>query len=90
MVSSRLWLLLAHNYANAASPAFRQSHANHFDLRRQSFQQNAGHRMETQRGSNQINQRRRFLNFDSRKITLTAKLAKLQMPAHPQPIIRSL
>ena len=90
MISCELWLLLTHDHANAAAPAFRQADANHFDLRGQGVQQNASHRMETQGRSNQINQWRQILNFDARKITVAAKLAKLQMAAHAQPVIRSL
>jgi hypothetical protein len=82
MVSCELWLLLPHHHANAASPVFRQANPNDLNFWGQRVQQNARHRMETQRRSNQINQRRHFLNFDARKITVTAKLAKLQMALH--------
>lgn len=69
MVSCDLRLLLAHDHANAAPPALRQGDANHFDLGRQSVQQSVGHRMETQGGSNQINQWGRFLNvFITRRL----------------------
>jgi hypothetical protein len=36
--------------------------------------QNAGRRMETQRWSNQMNQRGLILNFDPREITVATKL----------------
>jgi len=83
MIGCELWLLLAHDHANAASPVLRQADANHFDLRGQAVQQNTGYGVETQSWSHQINQWRRILKFDAGKITVAAKLAKLQMASHP-------
>ena len=82
--------LLAHYNADATAPTFGQSHADYFQLRRKIAQEDIGGGMETQSGSYEIDERRRGLQLDARKIAVTCEIALLEMAADAQPIIRGL
>jgi len=53
--------LLAHDHAQAPAPAFSEPHAQNFELRGEVTQYFIGRRMEAQRRSHEIDQRRRLL-----------------------------
>src|SRR6266850_6335561 len=57
--------LLTHHDAESAPPAFREAHANDFQLGREILQEFAGRGMKSQRGRNQVDERRNLLQFDA-------------------------
>jgi hypothetical protein len=58
----------AHNYAQAATPAFRDADSHGFDFGREVAQQSSGGGMKSQRGRNQIYDWRRVLIADLRRV----------------------
>src|SRR6266852_9663358 len=83
-------LLLAHHYAESAAPAFREAHANDFQIGREIFQELVGSGMKSQRGRDHINERRGLLQSDAGKIAVTSDFSALQLAPDAQPIVGGL
>ena len=83
-------MLLTHDNAYAAPPTFGKSDANNLQFWRQIPQQLVGRGMKAQCRGDQINQRRRRLEWNSRKISVARKIIELQVMLHVPPITGSL
>src|SRR5208337_142102 len=82
--------LLPEHYTQSTPPAFGQAHADDFHFRRKIALQDVRGGMKMQRGGDQINQRRGWLEFQAREITVTRKVSLGLMPADARPIVRGL
>src|SRR6266850_1806207 len=83
-------LLLAHHYAESAAPAFREAHANDFQIGREIFQELVGGGVKSQRGRNHINERRGLLQRNAGKIAVTSNFSALQLVQNAQPVVGGL
>ena len=72
------------------APAFRQADARAFQFGREKTQEGVRGRVEAQRRSNKINERRSGLQFDPREISIANKIALFQMTADAKPIAGGL
>jgi hypothetical protein len=77
---------LAHDDSQAAAPALRQADSCAFQFVGEKTQKSVRGRMEAKRRSNQIDERRSGLQFDSREISVAGKIALLEMTAYVKPV----
>src|SRR6266436_7674912 len=80
-------LQLAHHYAESAAPAFREAHANDFQIGREIFQELVGGGVKSQRGRDHINERRGLLQRNAGKIAVTSNFSALQLAQNAQPVV---
>src|SRR5216684_3567531 len=74
----------------AATPVFCQAHPHNFQLWRQHAQKAVGCGVETQRRSDQIDDRWRRLQLDAGKIAVSTQVALIQVTPNAEPVIRGL
>ena len=82
--------LLAHDYSKPVPPILCQAYPHDFQIRRKVSQQRIRGGMKSQSGSHQVNDRRGLLQLDPAEVSVSSKIALFQVPAHAQPVVRSL
>ena len=81
---------MPHDDAQAPAPAFRQADPCAFQFDREKTQKSVRGRMEAKRRSNEIDEWRSGLQFDSRKISVASKIPLLEMTAYAKPVAGGL
>jgi len=81
---------LAQHHFDFAPPIFVQPYTSYLNFRRQIFQNCFARRMKLKCGSDQPNQRRPGIDFDSFEIAAALKVSRSLMGANSQPIIHRL
>jgi hypothetical protein len=91
-VGAWIWrkVLLTHNHTQAAAPAFGYADPDDFDRLQQMPLEQAGSRVESQRGRDEINERWSFLQFQLRKIAVLMKVALFEMLGDAEPVVGGL
>jgi hypothetical protein len=74
----------------AAAPAFRQTDPSAFQRGRKKTQKDIRGRVESKRRSDEIDERRSGLKFNSWEISVASKIALFQMTANAKPIAAGL
>jgi hypothetical protein len=82
--------LLAHDDAEAAAPTLCQADAGAFYLGRKIAKESVRRRMKAERWSNQVDEGRSSLQFDSGKISVACEISLIEMVIDMKPIARGL
>ena len=82
--------LLTHDDANAAAPALRETYTRDFDFRADIAKDAGRGGMETESGSDEVDEWRRLLQFDTGKISVTRKVSLSEMPADARIVVGGL
>ena len=84
-----IWLL-THDDAEAAAPTLCQADARALDLGRKITKKRIRGGMKAQRGSNQVDEGRSSLQFDSGKISVAREISLVEMMVDMKPVARGL
>ena len=82
--------LLTKHYAEAAAPAFGEADADDFDVARKVALKDIGGGMKAEGGRDQIDERRRRMQFESREIAVAREVSLRLMPANARPVVGGL
>ena len=82
--------LLTHDNAEAAAPAFRQTHTDRVHLGREIAQEDVRSGMKVKSRSDQIHQGWRRLQLNAREISVAREIALLEMAPNAKPVAGGL